>query len=429
MNFDLILEGKSFIDHSFQSCCIGIENGVITAVKKVLTGGKKKKFSKELILPAGIDIHVHFRDPGFLHKETFATGSKAAAFGGISCVFDMPNTKPQTTTLTSIKEKRREAEKTSVIDFRLYAGICDQNIDNFLQLQSFVQGFKVYLGSTTNALQLSKSHISQIFSKKTAIEKPVLFHAEDSNCLEQYKGSEQSLSDHNKRRPVSCEVKAIKHILEHAPFTFPVHICHVSSEEALQLLLQNKEPISRGITPHHSLLHIEQNSITNPTWYKVNPPIRTQNNQVTLFNALKKGHIPILESDHAPHTSKEKDTSFQQAPSGIPGVETMYPLFLYLAWKQEISFERLLFSLCENPASLLKLKKGCISVGNDADMIIIDPRKQEKIQTENLHSKAEFSPFENMPAIFPNYVFLRGIQIIENKELTVRNGFGMMVDT
>jgi len=427
MTFDLILEGKAYVNQSFQPCCIGIEEGVITAIKKVLTGGKKKHFSKEIILPSGVDIHVHFRDPGFLKKETFATGSTAAAYGGTTCVFDMPNTKPQTISLTSIKEKRREAEKTSLIDFGLYASICDQNIDTFLQLQSFVQGFKVYLGSTTNALQLSDSNISQLFSKKNAISKPVLFHAEDNHCLEQYKGPEHSLYDHHKRRPASCEVQAIKKIIKHVPVPFPIHICHISSNESLEILLESKEPISIGVTPHHSLLNIEQGTMKNATWFKVNPPLRTRDQQISLYNAIKQGNISIIESDHAPHTRKEKENDFQQAPSGISGVETRYPLFLYLAWKQEISFERLLYSICEKPAALLKVKKGSIALGNDADVVIIDFKKQEQIKAELLHSKTDFSPFENMPAIFPQDVFLRGEQIIEDRQLIVKNGFGTAV--
>lgn len=426
MNFDFIVEGKAFVNNSFQECNIGIEDGTITSIKKILTGAQKKKYPKKLILPAGIDIHVHFRDPGYPQKETFQSGSTAAAFGGISCVFDMPNTKPQTTTIQQVKEKIRNAESTSLVDFGIYAGVSDTNINDIQTLTSQVHGFKLFMGSTTNSLLFLKKNFKTLFTNLQGCSKPLLIHAEEESCLKQHASKENTLLDHHKNRPPLCEVKALQSICEHAPFPSPVHICHVSSNEALQFLLSLNQEISIGITPHHSLLDIYDTG-GNPTYFKVNPPLRSEEHRQTLFNALCSGEASILESDHAPHSIHDKDKDFDLAPSGIPGVESMYPLFLYLAWKQEISFERIIDLLCKKPAQLMKIPKGFLEKGYDADLIVIDPKNHEKISAEKLHSKAQFTPFQQFPAIFPDHVYLRGKHIIEHKELYAKPGIGTQV--
>jgi len=425
MNFDYIIEGNTFVNHSFQQCCIGIEDEKIVSVKKILTGAKKKRFPKQVIFPAGIDIHVHFRDPGFPQKETFQTGSIAAAFGGISCVFDMPNTKPQTTNKNRILLKIEYANKKSVIDFGIYAGISDENLHLIDDFSLLVPGFKIFLGSSTNSLLFSQKNLSTLFKNLSDSSKPVLFHAEDSQCLQENKRKESHLSDHHNARPCTCESKSIQSILQYSPFPCPVHICHVSSIDALQILLKKKDIVSFGSTPHHCLLHIDKNiSPHNQSLFKVNPPLRPLMHQTALFHALKEGNIPILESDHAPHTLMEKSGEFSEAPSGISGVETMYPLFLFLAYQQTISFSEIVSSVCERPARLLNLSKGFIKEGYDADFVVVDVKKQQKISSEFLHSNARYSPFEGFNALFPQHVYVRGQPVVEEGVLIAKPGNG-----
>ena len=221
MNFDYIVEGKIFLNNSFQQCCIGIEDEKIASVKKILTGAKKKRFPKQVVLPEGIDIHVHFRDPGFPQKETFQTGSISAAFGGIACVFDMPNTKPQTTSKPQILSKIEHSNRKSVIDFGIYACISDENIVRINSFSSLVPGFKIFLGSTTNSQIFSKKNFSTLFKNLKNSSKPVLFHAEDSQCLMENKREESNLIDHHNARPCTCEAKAVQSILQHSSFPCP----------------------------------------------------------------------------------------------------------------------------------------------------------------------------------------------------------------
>jgi len=424
---DLTIEGKAYINGNFEDCCVGITDGRISAIKKILKADEHYNFRGKAILPAGIDIHVHFRDPGLTHKEDFSTGTNAAVHGGISCVFDMPNTIPQTTTLQTISDKIISAGKKAYVDFGIYAGITDGNIKNIDELAKKCCGFKIYLGGTTNSLQLSSNNLKETFDGIKSTNKPVLIHAEDNNCLVKHKLKENSLVDHMNSRPAECEETAIKNIIKTSRDTNArVHICHLSSIEGLELLRKRSKNISCGVTPHH-LLFTAQDDLKPQSHYKVNPPLRSNFDREALFDALKNGLIDILESDHAPHTLEEKDKEFNDIPSGLPGVETTFPLFLYMAKKETLSFQRLISLLCEKPTELLNIPKGRIQIGRDADFIVVDLKKDRKIKSENLHSKCGWTPFEGLSAIFPECVFVRGEKLIEDYEMLGAKGFGKFV--
>ncbi len=424
---DLSIKGKIYINGMLEQCCIGMENGKIKKIKKILKTEDHIDFGNKLILPAGIDAHVHFRDPGLTHKEDFYTGSLAAAFGGISSVFDMPNTIPPTTTIQSLNNKIISFEKKSVVDFGLYAGVTNDNLEKIANLSKKCNGFKIYLGNTTGSLLFYDKNLKSALTEIGLTGKPVLFHAEDEECLIQNKSQETNLTDHLRFRPSRCEEISIKKILDASTgLDYKIHICHVSSCEGLELLKNRFRNISFGITPHHSLLSTDKELVT-PRFYKVNPPIRTSFDKESLFNSLKNGTADIIESDHAPHTKEEKGVGFEEAPSGVPGVETMYPIFLYLAKKERIPFQRLVSLLCNRPAELLNIPKGKIQVGYDADFIIINLKNESKIKGENLHSKCGWTPFEDWPAIFPEAVFIRGEKVIDDYEIQVKQGFGKFV--
>ncbi|KYK22411.1 hypothetical protein AYK24_02250 [Thermoplasmatales archaeon SG8-52-4] len=424
---DLTIEGKVFTNGNFENCCIGIKDGKISQIKKILKGDTHIDFGNKLVIPAGIDMHVHFRDPGLTHKEDFSTGSTAAAFGGISCFFDMPNTIPQTTNIDTLSEKIKSAGKKSYVDFGIYAGIIDSNIDNIESLAKKCSGFKIYLGSSTNTLLLNSDKLKASFNKISKTKKTVLLHAEDQNCLSEYRAKRIDLSDHYRSRPAKCEEISIKNIFSASQGIFSkIHICHISSCEAIEILRNRPNNISCGVTPHHMLLSIEDCPDLQ-THYKVNPPIRTILDKEALLNNVKNGFFDVIESDHAPHTYDEKDVDFDSAPSGVPGVETMLPLLLYLVKKEVLSWQRLIYLLCERPAEILGLSKGKNEVGRDADLIVVDIKNDLKIKAKNLHSKCSWTPFEGWKAISPSHVFVRGEKIIEDNEIQVSQGFGKFV--
>jgi len=424
---DLTVEGKIFVNGSFEKCCIGVENGKISAIKKILKEDEHFDFGNKLILPAGVDAHVHFRDPGLTHKEDFASGSLAAAYGGISCVFDMPNTIPQTTSVELASEKISSFEKKSYVDFGLYAGITNDNLNQIDKIGKKCNGFKIYLGNTTLSLLFDKKKLREAFDLVGITGKPVFIHAEDEECLIQNKKTESDLSDHMRFRPSICEEISIKEIINaSSSLNTSIHICHLSSCEGLELLKNRSPNISCGVTAHHCLLNVEKN-IGSQGFFKVNPPIRTSFDKESLFNAVKNGVVDILESDHAPHTKEEKDKDFEECLSGVPGVETLYPLFLYLAKKEVISFQRIISLICSRPADLLGVPKGRIEVGKDADFIVVDFKDECRIKSEKLHSSCGWTPFEDWPAIFPMTFFVRGEKLIQDGEIQVKQGCGKFV--
>jgi len=424
---DLTIEGKIFHKGMFEDACIGIKNGKIVEIKKILKGDVHLDFGNKLILPAGVDIHVHFREPGMTHKEDFKSGSLAAAFGGIGCVFDMPNNIPQTTSVETVIDKINVASKKSYVDFGVYAGVTNDNIVNIESLSKKCNGFKIFLGSSTLSMLFDKKKLREAFDLIGLSGKPVIVHCEDEECLIKHKEVEKNLTDHMRFRPSICEEIAIANVLQAANnLNTKIHVCHVSSCEGLELLKKKPANVSFGVTPHHCLLNVEKN-MGSPDLFKVNPPIRTGFDRESLFNSVKNGMTSVLESDHAPHTKEEKDKEFDEVPCGVPGVETMYPLFLYMAKKEVLTFQRLTSLLCSRPADLLGVSKGRIETGYDADFIVVDLKQEEKIQSENLHSRCGWSPFEDWPAIFPEAVFVRGEKLIEENEIQVKQGYGQFV--
>ena len=424
---DLTIEGKAFINGCFNDCCIGIKDGKISEIKKILKGDYHINFGNKLILPAGVDIHVHFRDPGFTHKEDFSTGSIAAAFGGISCVFDMPNTVPNTTNTQEVSDKIITASKKSYIDYGIYAAVIDDNIKDIKNLAKNCSGFKIYLGSTTNFFYFEKKYLKDALFNISKTNKIVLFHAEDEQCINQHKIEEKNIIDHFLSRPAQCEEISIKDILTASKnINTNIHICHLSTLEGLEVLKNRTANISCGVTPHHSLISAED-KFKSESLLKVNPPIRTRFDKEALFKNIQNGFIDVLESDHAPHTLDEKNVDFENAPSGLPGVETMFPLFLFFVKREILPIKRLISLLCERPAELMQIPKGKIEVGRDADFIVVDLKDETKIKPDRLHSKCGWSPYEGWPAIFPSHLFIRGKKLIEDNEIQVSQGFGEFV--
>jgi dihydroorotase len=424
---EITIEGTLYHNGAFERGCLAIEQGKIVAIKKILKTDTHLNVGHKLILPAGIDLHVHFRDPGFIHKEDFSSGSQAAAYGGISCVFDMPNTHPHVTTIQALKEKTQIASEKSYVDFGLYAALSDENIGRIGELSAFCSGFKIFLGSTTHSLKLSNQNLRVALRETNRVKKITLFHAEDEHCLKTHEDREHTLVDHLRCRSAECEETALRNILNSSKeLTSPIHICHLSSCEGFEMMRKRPPNISVGVTPHHLFFDVHCLN-TKQTFYKVNPPIRSSFDRDTLWYGVNNKHIDIFESDHAPHTIEEKNVDFDSAPSGLPGVETLYPLLLSAMKKGHITLDTLLALLCERPAQLLNIPKGTLEVGRDADFIIVDLKKTETILAEKLHSKCGWTPFEGFPAIFPCMTFIRGEKVIDDNQLLVKQGFGKCV--
>jgi dihydroorotase len=418
MIMEVVIEGNAFISGELIKCCIGIENGKISSIKKILKGTTHYDFGDKLILPSGIDAHVHVRDPGFTYKEDFTTGSACAAYGGISCILDMPNTKPPAITKEVLQDKRRIAESKSHIDFGLLAGVSESA--DIKELSKFSTAFKIYLASTTGEMQIKDYNVlNRILTEIKDTEKTTCIHCEDDTKLNKSL-KPRSLKEHLAARPNIAEASAIEMVGKNHNEA-KVHICHVSTKEGADLV--SKYPFTSEVTPHH--LFLNSDSKIGPKG-KVNPPLREVEDQDALWNALRKGTIDILASDHAPHTLEEKE-NFEKAPSGMPGVETMFPIMLSRVKHNKFELNRLVNAQCERPAEIFGINKGRLEPGYDADIIMVDMRAENKIKGENLHSKCDWTAFEGFSAVFPKYTFLRGEIVIEDWELTGDLGLGCMV--
>ncbi len=402
---DAVVQGRCFVGGNLEQCAIGISDGRIVRIAKTIDGDKVFDFGTKLVLPAAIDAHVHMREPGMTHKEDFASGSLAALHGGVTCVLDMPNTRPPTTTVSALREKKELASSRSLVDFGLFAGV-QPGVD-IAGLAIEAVGFKLYMGGTTGDLLAHPlGTVRREIETVASTRKVLAVHAEDESLRN--KDIEDSLDDHLKNRNNECETSAVRKIID-AAAGCRLHICHVSAKETLPILSKAAD-VSSEVTPHHFLLD-RTNRLG--TYGKVNPPLRRREDRQAMFQALKEGVFDVIASDHAPHTVDEKSEDFDYAPCGMPGVETMLPLLLHLVRDRHLALTSVVRMVCERPGEIHGLRKGRIEVGYDADLVVVDLMAGSEIKGDRLLTKCGWTAFEGMPAIFPRAVFVRGEQMME----------------
>jgi dihydroorotase len=410
----IVIEGRFFLDGRLEKCCVGIDEGKISAIKKLLKGEEHHDFGDDIILPGCIDPHVHFREPGNTDKEDFFTGTMAAAFGGVTCVLDMPNNNPPVNDLGSFKEKLGLVKQKANVDFGLYSALAKQ--DALDDLCKITTGFKAYMAETTGSsgLTVGQDELRSLLPRVLGM-RIVSVHCEDEILFKKFE--EKNLEDHMTARPSNCEVSAIEKALEVASKSKGrLHIAHVSSAEGANLVGKAKQThgVTSEVTPHHMLLNVDSDL---KSFGKVNPPLRRKRDNETLREAFFDGTIDILASDHAPHTVSEKERDFASAPSGLPGVETGVPIMLAFVKKNLMSLERFVNASSSKAAEIFGLNKGIIKVGYDGDLAVFDMKNVAKVESENLHSKCGWTPYDGREAIFPRAVLLGGELIVEEGNL------------
>jgi len=401
---------------------------------------------QRLVLPGIIDIHSHLRDMGQSDKETFRTGTKAAAFSGITTAFNMPNTIPPATTSDRVKTWMNKAKNNIYIDIGFISGvpegINEEEIKRIIELG--VIGFKIYpLKPLANNDWTNQSNMQKLIKLSSKLQFPIFIHPDwpSSNTYKEklsdiniQKGN--LLKIHNKFHPNKNEAKFIRFILDNCyevikecklpPEKYPIiHFCHVSCKESIKKLNNfyngYASIITYEVTPHHILLNYNI-KLENPAYGKVLPPLRRKSNSKFLFYQLNKGDIKFIGTDHAPHTIEEKSHPFFEAPSGFPGFETYLPLLLDKVYRNRLQLRSFVQAAMENPAKRFNLKrKGYIKENYFADLIIVEKSKDYPIDSQKFRSKAKYSPFENsdlsnrLTSAKIWKVFLRG------KEINVTN--------
>jgi dihydroorotase len=423
---DLVIEGRISVNGELEHYSIGIDKdtGEIVAVKKTLSGRRHKDFGERIILPGMIDPHVHFRDPGYKEKEDFCSGTLSGSYGGVTTALDMPNTNPPVLDSESLEEKHRIARQKACVNYGLYASLTDKNLAEATELSKDAVAFKLYLASAPKDIIFPIKELSLLESELSNLNKPLVFHAEDPFCLKSIE--EKDLDDHLNAHPNKAEVSAIEKLLPLSKKHLPIYVAHLSTREGIELI--KKSRISCGVTPHH-LIFPSSKLYSNQSYFKVNPPLRAEKDCLALSKELSRGSIDCLESDHAPHHLSEKSKTFNEAPSGIPGVETTLPLMLFQVKQGNLSLDRLVNAFSRRPAEIFNLKsKGSIEVGRDADLVAFSFKEIREIKAQDLHSRCGYTPYEGMQGIFPSEVFLGGEVIISGFEFVGEAGMGKRAD-
>ncbi len=409
MSYELVIQGKAFVDGELSYNEIGIEDGKIAAVSKSLGRAEKRIDigSSRMILPGFMDPHVHLRDPGMTAKEDFSTGTLAAVHAGVTCILDMPNTKPPAMDVSSLKEKKATVRGRAYTDYGLFAAVTANC--NAALLAPMVPGFKLFMGSTTgNILLNDDAEMVPAVRSVLATGKRMSVHAEDDSMIS--KGYCECTRDHLRNRPAAAEHNAIRRLASNFSGS-KINICHITTSEGLDLA--RAAGFTTEVTLHHILFDVDRDTGAE---YKVNPPIRDPATREALYRRFLAGDISMFGTDHAPHTIEDKAQEFVAAPGGIPGVETSMPIVMEMVRAGTIPLSQAVSMGAEAPASFFSVKKGRIAEGYDADLSVFDLRSSEKIDVKRLHSKCGHSPYGGFSAIFPDTVIIRGELQVDGKE-------------
>jgi dihydroorotase len=443
---DLVIHGGTIVsaDATF-TASLAIQDGRILAMgaPEAMPPAREVLDASGLhILPGAIDVHVHFRDPGYPHKEDWESGTAAAAYGGVTTVFDMPNTIPPTGTAEILRQKHAIAAAKAHVDYGLYGLLGEDTMGNVGALiEGGVIGFKLYMGNTFGQIPSpSTGAMLECFEIVAPTGKRVSLHAETNSIMERRQsrlsaaGRTDALA-HLASRPDVVAVEAVARAAILAEWTGArIHILHISSAAELRPLAEAK---ARGVDvtgetcPHYLFLSADDYEKLGGI-IRVNPPVRERQNQEPLWAALKSGVIDMIATDHAPHTREEKTRpNIWAVDCGFPGVETQMPMML-----TEVAAGRM--SICDyvhwsavNPAKVWGLypRKGVIAPGADADLAIVDLARAWRIDGERLHSRSKATPWHGREVVgLPLHTLVRGRFVMRNRELvSATKGWGRSV--
>jgi len=438
----LVKNGVVVTSSGLRKLDILIVDGVIEALGRDLQRSNVEVLDAGglLVFPGVVDEHVHMREPGLTYKEGFEAGTAAAAAGGVTTILDMPNTIPPVDSSGKLREKKRLLEDKAYVDFGLYGVLHDSNIDEIEEMWSEgAVGFKVFLGPTTGDIPPpSDKTLIEAFEKSAAQGFTLAFHAENYSLVEYYTEKIKKVGLDNPEaypdsRPSICEEEAVSRIIILARKTGGrALIVHTSTSEAVSLIKEAKMKnvkVYCETCPQYLLLDRKAYRRFG-SLVKINPPLREESDQEALWSGLREGVIDTIGSDHAPHTYEEKTMgNIWEAAAGFIGVETLLPLMLDSALRGLIPIEKIPLLLSENPARIFGIypRKGCINVGADGDLIIVDPAQESMIDSEKLHSKHKITPYDGVKIKGRiRYTILRGVKIVEEGEI-VKHKIGRFI--
>lgn len=452
--FDLIIRSdKIFIDGRLIDCYIGVKDGIITAISKEKLEAEKIIDARgKMVLPGTVDPHVHIRAPGHDERETFESGSKDAALGGVTTIIEMPFASPPPHSPEIVKNRMNVADKEVVVDIAFYGAAGTDYLDDVIPCsKSGIVAFKTFLhealpGRAKEFIGLTAPNTGDQYELMEKIAQTgvmIGFHAENNDMINKNIAKlrrEGKISPiyHGRSRPPVVEIEATSKILLFAEkIEVKVEICHISTPEAVELVNRAK---SKGVyaiaetCPHY--LFLNENALNKVgVFAKCNPPLRSEEERQGMWEMVNGGSIDIIGSDHAPYTKEEKERGSEDIfvpPAGFPGLSTRLPLLFTAVKEGKMELDRMVELICENPAKIFGLypKKGTIAVGSDADFVIIDPDKKGIISKDKMFTKCRDSAlvYEGWEVYGkPEKTIVRGRVVFDNGEITISPGYGEII--
>ena len=430
-SFDLILKnGKCFIDGQLKTTDIGISDGIIKIISnnQVSSSQKILDVSNLIVLPGIIDTQVHFREPGSTDTEDLETGSKSAVLGGVTSVFEMPNTNPPTSSQAEFKRKLSLAANRMYCNYAFYFGATPDNIEDLKKLNNLEGccGVKLFVGSSTgNLLVKDEDDIEKVISNSSKI---ISIHSEDEDILNIRKRfiKKGDVRSHPIWRNEECAISSTRKVVKIAERNNKkIHILHVTTKEEVEFLSRYKGNVTFEITPQHLTLSSPECYEKLGTLAQMNPPIREKKHQDKLWKAIVDDIVDVIGSDHAPHKMTNKKKEYPQTPSGMPGVQTLVPIMLNHINNEKLTLDKFVKLVCEKPSKIFNIKnKGYIKEGFDADLTIVDMNMKKTIQNEWIASKCGWTPFDGYEVKgFPVGTIVNGKTMVwEGKLIEKANG-------
>jgi dihydroorotase len=400
-NFSLTIKnGSCYINGKLTQADIGLSGNKIKKIGKIkLNSSKVYDATDKVILPGIIDTQTHFREPGSTDVEDLESGSRAAVLGGVTSLFEMPNTNPATSNLVEFDKKLQLAKNRMHSNYAFYFGATPNNIEQLSKLKDVEGccGVKLFAGSSTGKLLVDKeADIEKVISSSDRI---VSIHSEDEEILKLRKKfiKKGDVHSHPEWRNTECAMSSTRRVVKIAErYNKKIHVLHVTTKEEVDFLAMHKKNVTFEITPQHLTLYAPDCYDKLGTYAQMNPPLRTKEHYDRLWVAIKNNIVDVLGSDHAPHSKENKDKEYPNTPSGMPGVQTIFPVMLDHVNNEKLTLEQLIKLMCENPCRIFGIKnKGYIKEGYDADLTIADMNKEVVIKNEMIASKCGWTPFNN----------------------------------
>ena len=400
-NFSLIIKnGSCYIDGKLTKTDIGLSGGKIKKIGKIeLNSSKVYDATDKVVLPGIIDTQVHFREPGSTDAEDLESGSRAAVLGGVTSLFEMPNTNPPTANLVEFDKKLKAAKNRMHSNYAFYFGATPDNTDQLADLKNVEGccGVKLFAGSSTGNLLVDKeADIEKVISSSDRI---VSIHSEDEDIIKLRKKfiKKGDVHSHPEWRNVECAMSSTRRVVKIAErYNKRIHVLHVTTKDEVDFLAMHKKNVTFETTPQHLTLYAPDCYDKLGTYAQMNPPLRSKEHYDRLWVAIKNNIVDVLGSDHAPHLKVNKDKEYPDTPSGMPGVQTIFPVMLDHVNNGKLSLKQLIDLMCENPCRIFGIQnKGYIKEGFDADLTIADMNKEVVIKDEMIASKCGWTPFNN----------------------------------